>query len=134
MSTNLDQKIGRRLRIARKACGYKSARAFATKYSIPESTYSQHETGKRSLGPELLIFYSECLGIEPGWLVSGADEIIVYKGQQADTKDVLTIPANFVDTVLLKQVVRQEMPRFVEYTQRSSIENLLDHCLKIALA
>lgn len=88
MSMTIAQQIGRRLRLARKACGYKSARAFATKYNIPESTYSQHETGKRALGPELLIFYSQCLGIEPGWLLTGPDEQIAFsKAAQATEAD-----------------------------------------------
>jgi len=78
----LDQQIGRRLRNARRACGYRSARAFATKYQVPESTYSQHETGKRSLSPELMIFYAKCLGLNPGWLLTGPDEALQQQSYQ----------------------------------------------------
>lgn len=74
--TEQDQQIGKRLRMARKASGYKSARAFATKHDIPESTYSQHETGKRSLNPELMILYSDRLGISPGWLLTGQEGMV----------------------------------------------------------
>ncbi len=67
----LDRQIGKRLQQARKKSGYRSARAFAREHQIPESTYSQHETGKRSLSPKMLTQYCQCLGIQAGWLVSG---------------------------------------------------------------
>ncbi len=72
--SDLDQEIGKRLRKARKSCGYKSARAFAIEQHIPESTYSQHETGKRSLSPETVLRYCECLGMEAGWLLTGLNK------------------------------------------------------------
>jgi len=71
--SDLDQEIGKRLRVARKSRGYKSARTFAIEQQIPESTYSQHETGKRSLSPETTLRYCACLGIEPGWLLTGQE-------------------------------------------------------------
>lgn len=69
--TELDILIGSRLQTARKALGFKSARSFARKHGIPESTYSQHETGKRSLNPTTLVNYCEKLKVSPGWLISG---------------------------------------------------------------
>ncbi len=67
----LDILIGKRLQQARKALGFKSARSFARKHEIPESTYSQHETGKRSLNPTTMLGYCERLNIHPGWLMLG---------------------------------------------------------------
>ena len=67
----LDLLIGKRLQMARRALGFKSARSFARKHGIPESTYSQHETGKRSLNPTTLVAYCDRLKIDPGWLICG---------------------------------------------------------------
>lgn len=69
--SKISEQIGLRLRAARRAASFKSARTFATQHKIPESTYSQHETGKRSLNPDMLLRYSELLDIDPGWLLTG---------------------------------------------------------------
>jgi len=63
--------IGARLRIARGLAGFRSAREFTLKHSIPASTYSQHETGKRALSIELLLYYCELLNVSPLWLMTG---------------------------------------------------------------
>jgi len=95
--SDLDQEIGSRLRQARKTCGYRSARAFAKEQEIPESTYSQHETGKRSLNPETLLRYCSCLGIEPNWLLTGRDSLIAVE-QEADSVTEVTLNASLRST------------------------------------
>ena len=69
--SKLTEQIGLRLRAARRAAKFKSARIFAAQHNIPESTYSQHETGKRALNPDMLLRYSELLDMNPGWLLTG---------------------------------------------------------------
>lgn len=71
MPSCLNQDIGSRLRHARRLYGYRSARSFAQLHDIPESTYSQHETGKRALSPELIVFYCRIFNIDPTWLLMG---------------------------------------------------------------
>jgi transcriptional regulator with XRE-family HTH domain len=71
MKNKLSEQIGIRLRAARRAAKYRSAREFALKQGISQSTYSQHETGKRSLTPELLCRYAKLLGVSPNWLLTG---------------------------------------------------------------
>lgn len=78
--SELDVLIGQRLQQARKAIGFRSARSFARQHNIPESTYSQHETGKRSLNPTTLVDYCEKLKISPGWLISGQDATVIDAG------------------------------------------------------
>lgn len=111
----LDIQIGKRLRAARLACGYKSARSFAIKHKIPESTYSQHETGKRSLNPEMLCFYSEKFHVHPGWLIHG------HTNQLAESNTALIDVQQF--KAALKKVLQSESQinaedadRFVEAT------------------
>jgi transcriptional regulator with XRE-family HTH domain len=71
MKDKLSEQIGLRLKAARRAANYKSARAFAARHGISISTYSQHEMGLRSLKPKLLLRYSELLGVSPHWLLTG---------------------------------------------------------------
>lgn len=66
-----DETIGHRLREIRKQRGFHSARAFAREYDIPESTYSQHETGKRSLSAYNIKRYCQWLNIDANWLLLG---------------------------------------------------------------
>lgn len=124
--TQLDQQIGRRLRIARKACGYKSARAFATKFDVPESTYSQHETGKRSLSPELLLFYSNSLGIDAGWLVTGPDENV-----RAAMLKLIALPSQnaIYDIAQFKQIYLHTLQQYFEGAQRRTALSVLEHAL-----
>lgn len=64
--------IAKRLKAARIAAGYKTAKEFADKNDIPQSTYQLHETGKRGLtNHRTLMRYAEALGVPPGWLVTG---------------------------------------------------------------
>ena len=59
ISTN----ISKRLKIARIASGYKTAKDFAAQHDIPNTTYSQHESGKRALSVENLCNYASLLNI-----------------------------------------------------------------------
>lgn len=63
--------ISERLKNARKAAGYKSAKQFAQKNNIPPTTYSQHEASKRSLSIEVAKRYCEYLNINLCWLLTG---------------------------------------------------------------
>jgi len=71
MTARLVETIALRLKAARKAAGFKSAKIFAASQHIPLSTYSQHETGKRSISAELIISYSDQLNVHPYWLLTG---------------------------------------------------------------
>lgn len=62
---------GVRLKTARVAAGFKSAREFYEKYKIPSSTYSLHETGRRNLKPRIAEKYAKLLGVNLSWLLTG---------------------------------------------------------------
>ena len=66
------KQIAMRLRAVRKEAGFKTGKSFAEKYSIPLTTYSQHETGKRRISAETLIDYSIKLNANVGWILMGA--------------------------------------------------------------
>jgi len=70
MTISLTDEIAMRLRAARKV-NYPSARLFANAHDIAESTYCQHENGKRGLCVTALWDYGSWLGIDPGWLLTG---------------------------------------------------------------
>ena len=69
--TSLTKLVGQRLRLARQTAGFKTARAFAQRHAIAQSTYSQYETGKRRFSVDVLVQFSECLNINPNWLLFG---------------------------------------------------------------
>jgi transcriptional regulator with XRE-family HTH domain len=83
---DLAQEIGKRLRAARKAAGYRSATALSAAKHIPMSTYSQHESGKRALNADTLFYYGDLFGISAGWLLTGEGEPYAAHIENADTK------------------------------------------------
>jgi transcriptional regulator with XRE-family HTH domain len=86
--SKITEQIGLRLRAARRAAHFRSARTFAAQHTIPESTYSQHETGKRALNPDMLLRYSELLGINPGWLLTGEGMPYSLKDKEFDEDSI----------------------------------------------
>ena len=87
----INKQIGVRLRAARRYAEYSSAKAFAKKHSIAESTYSQHETGKRALNAEALAHYSELLNINPGWLLTGQGQPSTATGESVNSVQALLL-------------------------------------------
>ncbi|MCC2666663.1 MAG: family transcriptional regulator [Gammaproteobacteria bacterium] len=88
MPTQLTEELSKRLRAARKAAGFKSAKEFAKEYGVPVSTYSQHETGKRSISSDLIMNYSAYFKINPSWLLTGEGEPFLVEGQK-DKKAII---------------------------------------------
>lgn len=62
---------GKRLKSARIAAGFKTAREFCLAHKIPASTYSLHENGRRLLKPAVATRYAEILGVNVVWLLTG---------------------------------------------------------------
>ena len=63
--------VHKRLKEARVKSGYSSARSFAKIHSISDSTYTQHESGKRKMGLSTLIHYSNLLNTSAFWMITG---------------------------------------------------------------
>ena len=146
--SKLSEQIGLRLRSARRAANFKSARTFAFQYNIPESTYSQHETGKRSLSPEMLLRYSDLLNVDPSWLLTGEGSPNQDQVKQEMTspeiqnlKDYLdgsvnTIPPikdriALVDMDLFIDVLRAIAVTFSNDKIRVGYEELLEFCIEV---
>jgi transcriptional regulator with XRE-family HTH domain len=113
----LDLEIGKRLQKARKNSGYRSARAFARHHSIPESTYSQHETGKRSLSPKMVIYYCECFNINPTWLISGQEE------KPAEQQ--------WLNTAVLQKALKESLLKFSVAPAGFRVEEIVSYCLTL---
>lgn len=71
--------IAGRLKFARIKAGFSSAAEFANKYSISYITYSQHESGKRNLSPELILKYADHTNVDASWLLTGQEPNINKK-------------------------------------------------------
>ncbi len=67
---------GRRLRQARLAAGFKTARAFAETCHLAQSTYSQYETGKRAFNADILTWLCIELQMDAHWLLFGREPMV----------------------------------------------------------
>ena len=95
--------ISKRLKIARLASGYNSAKKFTEKYSIPPSTYSQHENAKRILSIENIMYYSKLFNVDPAWLMTGKGNPCGDNTNQADLEEkILAEQANLEKIVTLE--------------------------------
>ena len=64
-----------RLRLARVAAGFKTAKAFSDKFGVPQPTYSMHENGERSILGDVAQKYADWLGVRVVWLERGEGEM-----------------------------------------------------------
>lgn len=132
MSRLSQQQIGTRLREARRAAGYSSARYFATTHNIPESTYSQHETGKRSLSVDMLLHYSTLLQVNPGWLLTGMGESCTKEHGNSVLPDANqeTVDLNAC-RILAERLAEVVTPLVTSYNIRLSSQGLDSFCLEL---
>ena len=70
MALNL-REIARRLREARLAAGFKTAKQFADTHRIPQPTYAMHEGGQRGLRRDVAATYARLLDVSVEWLLTG---------------------------------------------------------------
>jgi SOS-response transcriptional repressor LexA len=63
--------IAARLKTARVAAGYKTAKQFADAHSIAQGTYALHESGGRGLQREAAVEYAKLLNVSVDWLYTG---------------------------------------------------------------
>lgn len=68
---SLKQQLSERLKQARLAQGYATAKEFALKYNLKVSTYGLHEAGTRAMSFDVIEHYCELLAINPNWLLTG---------------------------------------------------------------
>src|SRR5262245_24069649 len=133
MPTGLINDIAKRLRSARKAAGYGTAKKFAVNHSIPTSTYSQYEAGKRSLSANLIMLYSRLFQVNPHWLLTGDGHPYSGITIDEDKKDIL-VQENFFfkadDLSMLKKIFLIAEPLFSIPT-KLSYQELIDYCFEI---
>jgi transcriptional regulator with XRE-family HTH domain len=144
MQIKLKEEIAKRLKAARKAAGFKSAKDFAKTRSIPLSTYSQHETGKRSINAELIISYSSQFQVNPSWLLTGDGEPY-FEDNQKDKiaiidREIFSISPKMQekpnqyhhsDLELLKKILLMAGPFFEDKSIKLSYSELIHHCFEI---
>jgi transcriptional regulator with XRE-family HTH domain len=144
MPTQLTEELSKRLRAARKAAGFKSAKEFAKEYGVPVSTYSQHETGKRSISSDLIMDYSAYFKIKPCWLLTGEGEPFLVEGQKDKkaiiAREVFSISPNVnenhikyqhIDLALLKRILLAAETLFEDESVKLSYSGLIHHCFDI---
>ena len=66
--------IAARLRQARIAAGFSTAKSFAERLNLPQPTYAMYELGKRGLSCEAAVQFTQALGVSLNWLLTGTEE------------------------------------------------------------
>ncbi|QGP56874.1 Helix-turn-helix domain protein (plasmid) [Piscirickettsia salmonis] len=95
-----NKEISKRLKLARINAGFRFARSFSEYFNIPYITYSQHESGKRTIKPEVILKYAEYLNISAAWLLTGCDN-----NNHHVAKSILT--DSIIDVELLLNISRE---------------------------
>ena len=65
------QAIGMRLKAARQAANYSSARDFALAHNLHPNSYSKHESGEMAMAVDKALLYTQLLNISIQWLLTG---------------------------------------------------------------
>jgi phage repressor protein C with HTH and peptisase S24 domain len=81
--SQLMKSMGDRLKDARQAAGYTSARGAATKHGWTVSTYSGHENGQNKYGDDEAKDYGRAYGVNAGWLLTGEGRRERLKGPRS---------------------------------------------------
>jgi phage repressor protein C with HTH and peptisase S24 domain len=68
---NLKSKICERLKLARIAAGFSTAKEFALKRGLKISTYNLHEAGTRGMALDVIEQYADLLNLNINWLLTG---------------------------------------------------------------
>jgi transcriptional regulator with XRE-family HTH domain len=145
--------VGKRIRAARKAAGYRSATAFSKDKSIPLSTYSQHENGRRVLSIDILIQYADLFHVSAAWLLTGDGEPFdlhenvqrraviddeLYQMKPGSSDDVLpeTISpiqtdVGVIDMSLYKEVLLHIAPLFRDDSLDITERELIDFSIEV---
>lgn len=104
-------RLGARIRAARKAAGFKTAKEFLKKYNVPASTYSQHESGARIPDDEGLKFYTKVFDVNFDWLKTGKGQpfkkITPFQKESLAEESVQLIRANHINEELLTRILTQ---------------------------
>lgn len=79
--------FGSNLQAARKAAGYKSAKAFATKNGFNPGTYTAHEQGQRNMTLEQAWQYADKLGCSLDAIVGARTPIAYDDPAKAELND-----------------------------------------------
>ena len=114
-------RFGARLRAARKAAGFKTSLSFTRKYKIPQSTYSQHESGTRNPDEQTMKNYSKCLGVHYEWLNNG--EGLPYTKMKETQKTVM-------QEELLDIKPMSKYTQLVEIAHQELLVQILDELLR----
>ena len=136
-----------RLRVARRAAGFNSAKKFARTHNIPYTTYIQHETGKRSIKNHYAIQYAEILQINLHWLLTGKGEAFNKTDQNHEKKIILNqaleklagratqLPAVLDQLAMIHMNlftdILHTMNKYLPQDTCLSYEKLIDLCMEI---
>jgi transcriptional regulator with XRE-family HTH domain len=123
-------RLGARIRAARKAAGFKTAKAFLKKYKVPASTYSQHESGARTPEDERLKFYTQVFGVDFNWLKTGKGQpfkkITPFKKETLAEESIHLRRAEHINEELLAKILTRFMKTHAIKLSSKAIKSIAD--------
>jgi phage repressor protein C with HTH and peptisase S24 domain len=99
----------RRLREARAAAGFKSARAAALRFGWTVSTYASHENGQTGVPPKAAKRYAKAFKTSAGWILTGEGPVNqstkdAFLGAETDTNSLGGLPALHDNSVNVPEI------------------------------
>lgn len=134
---NMDEGPHTRLKHARKAAGYRTAKEFSDRNGFKQSTYSTHEKGTRPLTLDTAQEYGPLLDTSPSWLLFGGDSVSSdlgalpdLLGPQVGADDSSGAPAppetGIPDLDEICRRIQATLTRFVDLANRGSFASAVD--------
>ncbi|NNM59389.1 MAG: hypothetical protein HKM04_06190 [Legionellales bacterium] len=121
MNENLD--IAARLKAARRAAGFSTARAFCQAFNIPKSTFGQHEKGQRIPKDRMLKEYAKHLEVNFIWLKTGEGD--AFAGQNPNKTALIHKEVNKETLANQLAYKRDEIPSLDEEFFANLIEKTM---------
>jgi transcriptional regulator with XRE-family HTH domain len=132
-------RLSSRIRAARKAAGFKTAKSFLKKHKVPASTYSQHESGARTADDVALKFYSKVFDVSFDWLKTGKGQPFKkptpFKSETLAEESVELKRADHINEVLLTKILARTIkahgeklsPKSVKLIAEKTARNYINH-------
>ncbi len=123
-------RLGARIRAARKAAGFKTAKAFLKKHKVPASTYSQHESGARTPDEEGLRFYTKVFDVDFDWLKTGKGQpfrkATSFKKEALTEESLVLRRTDRINEELLAKILAQSIRDYAQKISSKVIQSIAE--------
>lgn len=124
---------GDRLRAARRAAGYRTAKKFAIINKIKVSTYIAHESGRNPINPFKAEYYGSLLNVSSLWLLEGRkeegyefDKVVMYDSSSPTSteKSLLGLFVLVYNQIAFALLEEKLIPYVSKFAQTITLEGI----------